>query len=495
MRESRPSEERPFVGLAFLLIVMGYAFLEGTVMAIELPDIVRDLGISMEIGNLSMTLLIATSAAALVAVGRLADQYGRRRLTLWGVALAAVASTAMACSWNTASLLLARIAQGVATAMILTSLAVLKDMFQGEQRSRAFALFGSSMGLGLALAPLVGAAALAVGTWRAAFWVNLPLLAISYWGIRRWVPESRATSGPVQIDWLGTVLLGGALLTLLSGISEGSSLGWWSPEPGNLATVIGSPVSIVPALLALAVVLLLAFWRVERSRSRRGDSILMDAALLGVPSFRLGCGVSFLFVLGGYSLQFVVPICGVYILQASPGETGILTACIGLGIAAGGYASVPLGRQVHPRTIVVSGLVLMAVGILGLGVTLGETGAIASFSSALFGIGIGYGLTYSRITEITLVGVSSDHVGLATGMLVGARTCAMALGGAILTAMVVSSIGQRETTADQVLQVRYALAFCVASLVLAIALASRLERGFVSSVPTSPTGTPERSAA
>ncbi len=458
-------------------------------MAIELPNIVRDLQILKETANLAMTLLIATSAAVLVAAGRIADQFGRRRMILSGIILAIVSSILMATAWDAASLLFARVAQGVATAMILTSVALLKGMFSEEDRPRAFALFGASMGLGLALAPIVGSLSLEVGSWRAAFWINLPILVVAYAGIRRYVPELRAQGVAVPIDVVGTILLGTGLLFAITGISEGASLGWWAPRAESPFAVTGLPVSIVPILLAASVLVFAAFAYIERARLAVGKPILMDPGLLKIKAFRLGCGVSFLFVLGGYSLQFLLPIIGASIMNIGVGQISLLTAMIGVGIIFGGYFSAPLGLRIRPRSIVILGLLLMMLGILGLRVTLRPNSDLFLLSSVLFAIGAGYGLTYSRITEITLIGVPNDSMGLASGMLVASRTCAMAFAAAALTAIL---LGNSNTALYFDLRTTHvALGLCIVILAAALILALRLS---AKSNPLSgPNSAPKRS--
>ncbi|MEM9255243.1 MAG: MFS transporter [Pseudomonadota bacterium] len=468
------SSHRPFVGLCFLLIVSAYAFLEGSVMAIALPNVVRDLKISPDTGDLAMTLMIATSAAVLVAVGRLADLIGRRRVILMGVVLAAFSTVLIAVAWDAASLLIARAVQGIATAMILTSVALLNGMFTEAQRPRAFALFGASMGAGLALAPLVGSAALEWGSWRLAFWVNMPVLAIAYVGIRRYVPESRAQTEAISIDVIGTVLLGLGLLLALVGISEGSSAGWWSPRGDGALSFSGQPVSPIPFVLLMATVLLVGFIVWERASLAKGRAVVMDPALFKVRSFRMGCGVSFLFVLGGYSLQYLIPLCGIYLLHLGAADTGLLTATIGLGIVVGGYISAPMGGSLSPRNTVVVGIALMMMGVVGFVVALGSPGSLMLSWSLLLIIGLGYGLTYARITQITLVDVPSDSVGLASGMLVAARTTAMAFGAAAVTAVVIADSGTGGVPLPHVHDVHLALALCFAALAGAFVFALRL---------------------
>lgn len=464
----------PFVGLSFLLIVSAYAFLEGSVMAIELPNVVRDLKISPDTGDFAMTLMMATSAAVLVAIGRLADVIGRRRVILMGVALAGFATVLIGVAWDAASLLIARAVQGVATAMILTSVASLNGMFTEAQRPRAFALFGASMGAGLALAPIVGSAALEWGSWRLAFWVNIPILALSYIGIRRYVPESRAQTSGREIDLLGTGLLALGLLLALAGISEGSSLGWWAPRGDSALFLPGLHLSPIPLILLVATGLLVGFTVWERSRLAKGRAVLMDPALFKVRSFRMGCGVSFLFVLGGYSLQYLIPLCGMYLLHLNAADTGLLTATIGLGIVIGGYMSAPAGGNQTPRNIVVLGIVLMMMGVVGLVIALGSPGNLVLYWLLLLIIGVGYGLTFARVTDIALVDVPGDSVGLASGMLVAARTSAMAFGAAAVTAVVVADTGVGSVPLPHLHEVRLALVFCFAALLCAFFFALRL---------------------
>ena len=410
--------------------------MEGAVMAIQLPEIVRELNISEAAGNLAMTLLIATSGAVLVAVGRLADRFGRRRLCLVGIGLALAATIGVASSWDAASLLIARSVQGVANAMILTAVALLNHLFSSARgRSLAYAWFGAAMGVGLALAPLVGAAALDAGNWRFAFWINIPILLVCLAGVWCWVPEKRAAGAPETVDVMGTVLLAGALLLALISISEGPRLGWWVARPAYSGPWPFA-VSIAPILMIVSLALFFCFGAVERWRLQRGLASLMDPTLLSVRSFGLGCAVSFLFVLGGFALQFIIPLSGIYFWHMNTGAAGLLTALMGIGIAAGGWTTLPLARHLGARSVVVLGIAIMIIGTSALWGTMAWNPILVGFSITLVAFGVGYGMTYSRITEITLADVPAEKLGLASGMLVASRTCAMALGAAGLTSII-----------------------------------------------------------
>ena len=171
------------------------------------------------------------------------------------------------------------------------------------------------------------------------------------------------------------------------------------------------------------------------------------------------------------------------------GHISLLTAMIGVGIIFGGYFSAPLGLRIRPRSIVILGLLLMMLGILGLRVTLRPNSDLFLLSSVLFAIGAGYGLTYSRITEITLICVPNDSMGLASGMLVASRTCAMAFAAAALTAIL---LGNSNTALYFDLRTMHvALGLCIVILAAALILALRLS---AKSNPLSgPNSAPKRS--
>ena len=472
-RVAERSPRHPTVGLAFLLLVTAYAFLEGTVMAIELPAIVAELGISPGTGDLAMTILIAVSAAVLIAVGRLADRYGRRRMCLAGIALGIVATVAIASARDGATLLAARAVQGVSTALILTSIALVKSLFPAEKRAAAFGAFGAAMGAGLAFAPLVGAAAIRAGSWRFAFWAWAPILALSYVGVRSTVPESVAERDTDAVDTPGTILLGGSILLALIALCEGSRWGWWEAAPATgLTGALFGEISLVPVLFAVAFLFGLGFAMLERQRGRHGRPVLMDPELLGVRSFRLGCAVSFSFVLGGYALQFLVPLVGAAELGLGEGQTGLVTALLGGGIVLGGVASGAPGDRVAARSLVLLGIALMIVATPALWLAL-ESQRAVGFGACLTVVGIGYGLTYARITEVALSDVSPDQVGLASGMLVASRTVAMALGAAALTSIVLSGAPSRGGDVHGS-HIPLALGLCVGGLALAFVVAGRL---------------------
>lgn len=474
MSEEAP---RPFVGLSFLLLAIGYSFLQGPIMAVELPEISQSLGIPNHTSTLAATIMIAVSGATLIACGRAADQTGRRRMCLRGIAVVIAASVLTAVAWNGAVLVLARALQGLGTAMLLTAIGIVDTLFdRSERKDLAFGLLGASVGVGLALAPLVAAGAVALGSWRLSFWLNLPVLVVAYVGIRLTVPESRDESGTSGVDLPGTTFLALGVLAALFVATHGERFGWlWASEAALNDGWWPFAVSPVPIMLIVAVMAFVGLERVDAIRLRKSLPVLMDRKLLGDRGFGFGCLVSFLLVLGGYALQFMVPVFGSVILREDSMQVALLTAASGAGIAVGGLLAAPIGGRVGGRLIVLAGLALAATALALITYLLTHGLGRLQFAVVLVAFGIGYGLVYAKITEVVLLDVPHRSVGLASGMLVASRTCAMAIGSAALTAIMLASSGSASSLTESELGASHAAfglgaAFLVAAFLVALAI-------------------------
>lgn len=468
--------KRPFVGLTFLLLAVGYSFLQGPVMAVELPDVSRSLGISDRTSALAATIMMAVSGATLVACGRAADQFGRRRICLYGIVVVLIASVITAVAWNGLVLVLARALQGLGTAMLLTAIGMVGVIFaHSDRRNLAFALLGASVGAGLALAPLAAAGAVALGSWRLSFWLNVPILIVVYVGIRATIPESSDETAAKGTDWPGTVLFALGVLAGLFVFTHGESMGWLLANEAVAAGRWPFAISPVAFVLVGAVLAFFGFERVEAARLKRSLPVLMDATLLRSRRFGLGCLVSFLLVLGGYALQFMVPVFGRVVLEEDSMQVALLTATSGIGIAAGGLLAAPTGSRFGGRLVVLAGLALAAAALGLTTYLLAHQLGQFNFVVVLFAFGIGYGLVYAKITEVVLLDVPLERTGLATGMLVASRTCAMAIGSAALSAIMLASSDATSSLSETELAASHTAfglgaAFLVAAFFVALAI-------------------------
>jgi EmrB/QacA subfamily drug resistance transporter len=213
------------------IIGSGAVFLDGTIVAVALPKIGSELSASI-VGVLEGQAYIASGylailAALLILAGALSDHYGRRRV--YAIGLAGFAATSALCGLapNLELLILFRLVQGAAGALLVPgSLSIITQTFEGEARGRAFGIWAASTSALTVLGPLVGGAMVDMISWRVAFLINVPILAIALWATMNHVEESRDTETSGRFDWLGAMVAAIAVGGLAFGLIRGEAKAW-----------------------------------------------------------------------------------------------------------------------------------------------------------------------------------------------------------------------------------------------------------------------------
>src|SRR3954471_10989825 len=234
----------------------GIVFLDSTVVNVALPQMGRQLDSSLfstlEAQNYVVNGYLLSLSALLILAGALSDYHGRRKMFALG--LIGFAATSLACglAWNFESLIVFRLLQGAAGALLVPgSLAILNTSFSGEERGRAFGIWaGASAGTTI-LGPFVGGLLVQSFSWRAAFLINLPLCALALWETLRHVAESRDETMSGRFDWLGAVTVAVAVGGVAFGTIRGQQQDWQDPIAfvfigfGLLATILIAPLMIM----------------------------------------------------------------------------------------------------------------------------------------------------------------------------------------------------------------------------------------------------------
>src|SRR3979409_1080916 len=185
----------------------GIVFLDSTVVNVALPRIGKDLprlwfGV-LEGQSYIYNAYLLSLCALLILAGALSDVYGRRRMFLWGLVGFGVTSVLCGLAPNVELLVLFRVLQGLAGAVLVPgSLALLTANFEGEAQGRAFGLWASASGATTILGPFVGGLLVDTISWRAAFLINVPLILIALWATWVHVPESRDETATAHFDCL-----------------------------------------------------------------------------------------------------------------------------------------------------------------------------------------------------------------------------------------------------------------------------------------------------
>ena len=212
-----PKDSPPLLPFGMLVLILVLAALDQTILSTALPVMARELPGRWPLAWVfSAYLLAATVVIALY--GRLADVLGKKPMLLLAIGLFLLGSLACGASQNLHQLVLARALQGAGGGGLMTlTMLTVADLFAPEQRGRYLALLGAAYGVSTMFGPLLGGALVEHLSWHWAFWMNVPL-ALLAWGVLAWhLPSTqRPPSGQrASIDWLGAVLLSGALLNLL----------------------------------------------------------------------------------------------------------------------------------------------------------------------------------------------------------------------------------------------------------------------------------------
>ncbi|MFD4794146.1 MFS transporter [Streptomyces anulatus] len=440
-----PPTARQWLGLVAVALGVALIVVDLTIVNVILAPIIEDLSIGSSEAQWIQESYAITFAALLLVTGRLSDLYGARRIFLLGLAVFGVTSLLAASAPGGGLLILARFVQGVGGAMMLpTSLALLNATFTGRARGQAFAVWGSTIGAAAAVGPLLGGW-LADISWRWAFGINIPLVALIVAGVLLHLDASPRTPG--RIDGVGAALSAAGLGLLAFVLIEGRAYGWLlTTEPLEIGGFSWSGgLSPVFVALLLSVLALGAFWRRQTALSRAGDEPLMDVGLFSIRSFRNGNFVTLMVGLGEFGIIAVLPLWLQFALGYSAFEAGLALVALAAGSFVASGASFPMAATVPALAQVRIGLVLEAAGLTALALTASTDSSWWLIALALFVYGIGVGFATAQVTNIVLVDVPERSGGQASGIQSAARELGSALGIALLTTLFFSTLASGMT--------------------------------------------------
>jgi EmrB/QacA subfamily drug resistance transporter len=393
--------------------------LDITVVNVALPSIRQDLGASFTDLQWVVDAYALTLAALVLPAGSLADRLGRRRLFAAGLVMFSVASLLCALAPDPTLLSLARALQGVGGAVLFAvSLALVAQEFPaGRQRGTAMGLYGATIGMAVAIGPLVGGALTDGLGWRWIFYLNVPVgtaaLAVTQLKLR----ESRDPNA-TGVDWAGVATFSGALFLLVLALVRGNAEGWGSP--------------LIVSLLAGSAALLVAFVAIQR----RVSQPMLPLGLFRRPSFT-GVQLAAFAVSGSLLAMFLY--LTLYLqsyLGYSPLEAGFRYLPITLLAFLVGPIAGALLSQVPARALLSVGLGMTGVGLLlmsGIRAGSGWTTLLGGFLVA----GTGVGLLNPVIAAVAVSVVPRQDSGMAAGINDAFRQVGIAVGIAVWGAILV----------------------------------------------------------
>jgi len=409
-------------GLLTLVLLCGVQFLDvvdGSIVNVALPSIQRDLHFSQQNLQWVASGYVLTYGGFLLLGGRMADLLGRRRLLVAGVLLFAACSLAGGLAQNEATLISARIVQGIGAALMApAALSLVTTLFkEGVDRHKALGIWGAIAGLGAAAGVFFGGVLSEGPGWRWVLLVNLPFCALILAGVFRLLEADRPDRARRGFDVRGAVLVTGGMLLLVYALIKAPDHGWGS------ARTIGE--------LTTAAVLLGAFLFNEA----RSSHALMPLSIFRVRGLAAADATQLIAFAGFYSMFFFLTLYMQNVLHWSPIQAGAayLPVTAGLGLAAS--VSPKLFARLGTRPVIAAGALLSAGAIYYLSRIPLHGSYLADILPGLIVMSLGLGAIFVGATVAANAGVPADRAGLAAGLLNTSLQLGIALGLAVFSAL------------------------------------------------------------
>ncbi|MFJ2134770.1 MDR family MFS transporter [Streptomyces sp. NPDC087845] len=417
--------DRQLLRVAFILVLGTFmATLDATIVSVGIDSLSHEFGASVaEIQWVTTAYLLAV-VAAVPASGWLADRFGGRRTWLVAVGVFLLGSVLCASAWSVAGLIVFRVVQGLGGGLLpATGQALLARIAGPGHTGRVISVVAVVPLLSPVFGPLIGGSILAVAPWPWLFLVNLPIGAVAVLLARRHVPVVPPSTRRTAFDLRGALLLSPGLAMLVFGLTEVA-------HGRTLPATAG-----VSAGLAM-----LAGFTVHGLRTRRTP--LVDPRLFARPPF--GAAAVALLVLGAsvFGTMFLLPLYFQTGRGMSAWEAGLLLAPQGLGAAAGSVLVNRTINKVAPRTLVVTGIVLILAGTVPF-TQLGHELPDAVIASALAVRGFGMAMVGAPVMNIVYSRIEPEQLPRASGVLNLLNTVGGSVGTAALAVVLQNRLSAR----------------------------------------------------
>jgi EmrB/QacA subfamily drug resistance transporter len=399
--------------------------LDNTVVNVALPSIQRSFDASLSSLEWTINAYSLAFAVFLVTGGRLGDIFGRRKVFLIGVVVFAAASATIGFAPSEGWLVASRAVQGLGAALMMPgTLSIITNTFPPAERGRAIGTWAGVSAIALALGPLLGGWLTEDVSWRAIFFINLPVAAVAVAVTLFATHESRDETATREVDIPGIAALTIGLTALVLALVQANAWGWGS------ARIIG--------LFAVAVIGLVAFTLIER----RSHAPIVDFTFFKSRSFVGANVVAFAISFGMFAVFFFLALYMQNILGYSPLETGVRFLPSTLVIMVAGPLAGRLADRVGPRTPLVIGLSLVTVSLAWQSRIQVDT-SFGFLVVPFILLGLGMGFTMSPMSTAAMNAVDRTKAGVASGTLSMTRMVGGTFGVAALGALV-ASVGRHD---------------------------------------------------
>jgi EmrB/QacA subfamily drug resistance transporter len=442
-----PISNKQNLALTFLCVSQLMFILDGSIVAVALPAIGSDLSASGADLSWVVSGYLIPFGGLLLLAGRLGDLYGSKRLLLVGLTVFTLASALCALAPTLTLLVAARVLQGaggaLASAVILGMIVALFP--HSKEQGRALAAFSFVGAAGSSVGLVLGGVLTQVLSWEWIFLVNLPIGTLAAIGVIRYVPALQGSGG--RTDVLGAFLITLGLATTVYVLLADSSNDYRA------------------GLAAVSILLIVGFL----IRQRQAPVPLLPLRILFARVIGGGNVVLALMVAGLFGFQFLGVVYLQELLGFDPLQAGFAYLPVPLVIAATSLGlTTRLIMRFGQRTVLLSGLILIALGLALLSQLPWDGRYLQDFLPAATVIGVGFGLAFPSIAAVAVGSAQPEDAGLASGLFNTAQQVGGAVGLALLTALATYNSSPIESVTGPSLE-GYKLAFAAAAGMVGLA--------------------------
>jgi EmrB/QacA subfamily drug resistance transporter len=444
------------LGVAYLMVV-----LDVSIVNVALPSIQLDLGFTTEDLQWVVSGYALTFGGFLLLGGRVGDLLGRRTLFMVGLGLFLVTSLLAGLSTSSEMLIVARLLQGAAGAILSPSVfsIVTVTFAEGAERNKALGILGGIAGSGAAIGVLLGGVLTEYVGWQWIFFVNIPIAAVTLALVPRYVRESRAEGLRRHFDSFGAVTVTASLVLLVFGLTQANRVGWGSAQ--TIGVFVASAV-------------LMAIFLVNETRSQSPLvplGIFRRRTLTGANLVGLGLGTMI------FGMFFLLSLYMQQVLGYSALKTGFGYLAVALTVVVAAAISQAFVTRLGVKPVLVIGMALLGAGLVYFTQVSAGGSYFGDLLPGFLVIGVGMGFSFVPISIAALAGVQGPEAGLASGLINTSQQIGGALGLALLTTVATthtSSALDSGTARPEALTEGFSLGFWVAAGFALVALVTTL---------------------
>ena len=434
--------------LVFIAVGLGtfMSALDGSVVNVTLPLVSKYFSSDVAAVEWVVTIYLLIVSSLLLSFGRLGDMKGHKRIYVAGFLIFVTASALCGFAPSLPALVGSRGLQAVGAAMLFANApAILTRTFPGNQRGQVLGLLGMMTYLGSTVGPSLGGFLAQTYSWRAVYYINLPVGLLACLLSARFIGDDRRTPLPEErFDIRGAFTFSAALILLLLGLNQGHAWGWLSLP--------------VLACFAGSVIFMIIFINIER----RSPSPMLDLTLFRNRIFSASTVSAILNYVSLFSIIFLMPF---YLIQGrgfSPAQAGLFLTAQPLVMIVAAPLSGWLSDRIGSRVLSTLGMGILTVGLILLS-RLGSTTPPGMIALSLGVVGLGTGIFVSPNNSALLGSAPRGRQGIASALLASARNVGMVLGVGIAGAVFSSVLASRgENALIDAIHYGFLTAACIA---------------------------------